>query len=726
MNKPLPGAPVGYSFLHLVGLAIGISALCVLSLLPWLQPGHGTDIPRFFTFLGRFHPLILHLPIGWIMLAVLLEAQRLPLLRNLLPPVESSLKTFIIMLGATSSFVAVLLGWMLSYSGGYDADLLQRHFTAGLLTAIGANLSFISRLLPFPRAETIAYPILLIATAGALTLAGHLGASITHGSDYLTEYAPDSLRKLLGLPVVVPHEIPEEIDDRQAFVDVIKPVLATTCLSCHGPEKSKGGLRLDEYALLIKGGTDGPVVNASAPDASELLRRVNLPASDDKHMPPAGRPPLTADQIALLTWWIKEGAPEKQTLSELKTPPEIMHILSSQLPTPAGATATANPASAAADASETTDTGDKVVPVTSGPLPPLPKGIPGRLDAILASGPDLEYSAGYHFAEVNDAQFNKLAPVADHIIWLDLARSLVTDEGLQLLPKMTHLQKLELQDTKTSDAALESIASLNELEVLNLNGTQVTDAGLPQLATLKNLQHLYLYNTAVTDAGEKNLKSLLPQVEIIRQLPPAIAPASSKATAAAPAMATAKTPAVPPPGNETIWVDDALPAGAVANGFHETWNFVATDPAPYSGAKCWKTGIDAGIHQLVFLNAPSLGAARKMLYTYVYLDPAHLPAEVMLQWHDSTGSWGHRAYWGKDNLLKSYGVAVKVGELPQAGAWVRLEVPAVAVKLEGAALDGLAFSLYGGAAAFDLAGTTDLTAPLPPATQTSTLSPAKP
>ena len=247
-NTPSP-VQSSFSFLHLAGLVIGASALFVLFLLPWLQPGHGTDIPRFFTFLGRFHPLILHLPIGWILLAVLLETQRLPLLRDWLPPAGASLKTFIIMLGAISSFVAVILGWMLSYSGGYDTELLQRHFTAGLLTAVGANLSFISRLLPFPRAETIVYPILLVATAGALTLAGHWGASITHGSDYLTEFAPDPLRKMLGLSVTVAHAIPEEIDDRQAFEDVIKPALATTCLSCHGPEKAKGGLRMDTYRL---------------------------------------------------------------------------------------------------------------------------------------------------------------------------------------------------------------------------------------------------------------------------------------------------------------------------------------------------------------------------------------------------------------------------------------------------------------------------------------------
>jgi hypothetical protein len=517
-------APSHSSFpvLHVAGLACGASALFVLALLPWLQPGHGTDIPRFFSFLGRFHPVVVHLPIGWILLAVMLEAQRLPLLRNLLPPASGSLKTFVIMLGAASSFVAVMLGWMLSSSGGYDADLLHRHFTAGLITAIGANLSFITRLLPFPRAEAVVYPVLLVATAGALTIAGHLGASITHGSDYLTEYAPNPVRRLLGLPVIVPHVVPDEIDDRQAFEDVIKPVLATSCLSCHGPEKAKGGLRMDTFALLMKGGSDGPVVNAESPEASELLRRVNLPPTDDKHMPPAGRPALTGDQIALLTWWIKAGTPDTQTLFELKTPPEVMHILNAATPLPPVA-----PAAATAGSSATSDTAEKVVPITTGPAPALPKGIPGRLDAIVPKGPDLEYSAGFEAAKVDDAQFGKLAPVAGHLVWLDLARTHVTDAGLRLLPKMAHLQKLELQDTSIGDPALASIASLASLEVLNLNGTHVTDQGLAQLAPLKKLRHLYLFDTAVTDAGEKNLQLLLPSVEIFHELPAAVTPAPS-------------------------------------------------------------------------------------------------------------------------------------------------------------------------------------------------------
>ncbi len=530
------------SFRQIIGLTMGISAVFVLILLPWIQPGQGTNIPRFFIFLGRFHPLILHLPIGWILLAVMLEAQRLPILCDWMPPSSSSLKSFIMMLGAVSSFIAVILGWMLSFSGGYDADLLQRHFTFGLLTAIGANLCFICRLLPLPRMEAIAYPLLLLATVGMLTLAGHLGASITHGSDYLTEYAPAPVRELLGFPVIVPHEIPEEVDDRQAFEDVVKPILTTSCLTCHSGEKFNGGLRLDTYAGLMKGGSDGPVVNTATPDVSELLHRINLPASEEKHMPPAGHPALNSDQIAVLSWWVKAGAPEKQTVAELKTPPEIIHILTSQTPLPAPGSAAAS-VLPKADSQEASATGENVTPISGGSVSHLPE-IPGRLDEIVPNGPDLEYTAGFQFAQIDDEQFDKLAPVAEHVIWLNLARTHISNKGLELLPKMAHLQKLELQDTKIGDSALASIAQVKSLEVLNLNGTQITEQGLPKLASLQQLKRLYLYNTAITEMGVKNLKSQLPKLEIVRQLPPVNFPAPT-GTPPAPAPVEAMIPAKP-------------------------------------------------------------------------------------------------------------------------------------------------------------------------------------
>ena len=93
------------------------------------------------------------------------------------------------------------------------------------------------------------------------------------------------------------------------------------------------------------------------------------------------------------------------------------------------------------------------------------------------------------------------------------------------------------------------------------------------------------------------------------------------------------------------------------------------------------------------------------LFAYVYLDPVNKPREVMLQWND--GSWEHRAYWG-ENLI-NFGTddtvtRQHIGPLPPAGEWVRLEVPAILVGLEGRVLNGMAFTLWDGRATWERAG----------------------
>ncbi len=100
---------------------------------------------------------------------------------------------------------------------------------------------------------------MLLATGASLGLAGHLGASITHGEDYLTEYAPAPVRRALGLPVRVdPADQPwKPLPERIVFADVVAPVLTERCVGCHSGQKAKGGLRLDGFAQLMKGGNSG-------------------------------------------------------------------------------------------------------------------------------------------------------------------------------------------------------------------------------------------------------------------------------------------------------------------------------------------------------------------------------------------------------------------------------------------------------------------------------------
>jgi hypothetical protein len=158
--------------------------------------------------------------------------------------------------------------------------------------------------------------------------------------------------------------------------------------------------------------------------------------------------------------------------------------------------------------------------------------------------------------------------------------------------------------------------------------------------------------------------------------------------------------------DEAIWIEDALPTGAVPESAGESWQWAQ---GPYSGQLAHESSPAAGLHKHGFTGATDTLAvnAGDHLFTYVYLDPADLPAELMLEFHDGT-SWEHRAYWGADNInLGQSGTASRhyMGPIQTSeDGWVRLEVPAAALGLEGSVVSGISFTLDGGRAAWDRTG----------------------
>ena len=85
----------------------------------------------------------------------------------------------------------------------------------------------------------------------------------------------------------------------------------------------------------------------------------------------------------------------------------------------------------------------------------------------------------------------------------------------------------------------------------------------------------------------------------------------------------------------------------------------------------------------------------------------------MLQWYDGS-RWNHRAYWGANNIAWGIDGTTSrryMGPLPAAGKWVRLEVPAAQVGLDGKSVSGMAFTLYDGRATWDRAGIATCTPP---------------
>jgi hypothetical protein len=160
---------------------------------------------------------------------------------------------------------------------------------------------------------------------------------------------------------------------------------------------------------------------------------------------------------------------------------------------------------------------------------------------------------------------------------------------------------------------------------------------------------------------------------------------------------------------EMPWVEDGVPAGAwIAAERGDQWLWVSSNPTPFSGALAHQSASVAGIHNHYFSGASTKLAvnAHDTLFTHVYLNPANPPREIMLLWFDGS-SWAHGAYWG-ENLIP-WGVngtasQRRIGDLPTAGAWVRLEVPASLVDLGGRMVSGMHFVLYDGQVTWDYTG----------------------
>jgi mono/diheme cytochrome c family protein len=159
---------------------------------------------------------------------------------------------------------------------------------------------------------------------------------------------------------------------------------------------------------------------------------------------------------------------------------------------------------------------------------------------------------------------------------------------------------------------------------------------------------------------------------------------------------------------EFAWVDDVLvKAGTTSGG----WNFVeAGEVVPFSGEKVRKQS-GKGIVQHFFHNAERtlrIGGG-DTFYAYVWLAPGEAPSTLMLQ-INVEGSWEHRAYWGEDKInFGGLGVDTpghrRIGELPQAGEWARLEVEASSLGLKpGMLVNGMAFTQFDGLAYWDRSG----------------------
>lgn len=237
-------------------------------------------------FLGRTHPLVLHLPIGFVFAALALEL----VAWRTRSPLPASVRATLAWLTAASAAATATTGWLLAASDSYPAATVDTHRWLGVAVAVVA-LARALTLGVAPRGSRV----LLVIAALLIVPAGHLGGTITHGAGFLTAPFTRELRATGGASA-------------NEYASRIAPLFESRCTSCHGTTKQKGDLALHDPVAIARGGSSGPILVPGSPQASELVRRLRLPASDEEHMPPEGKPQLSAEEMAAVEAWIAAGA----------------------------------------------------------------------------------------------------------------------------------------------------------------------------------------------------------------------------------------------------------------------------------------------------------------------------------------------------------------------------------------------------------------------------------
>lgn len=458
--------------------------------LPSLRPA---EVPVFFLFLGRLHPLVLHFPIVLIILALLFEiAGRFYKLK-----VGENTVLIVLAVAALSSLISVVAGYFLFASGDYSGDLMEGHFWFGAIT--GAAVFFTLALLILYRTTNRYYYFyfgLLVLTNATVGYTSHLGGSITHGRDYLTEHLQYMFHS-------VDDDVREESQMR-VFDDMLLPVFEAKCMSCHNTQRAKGDFVMSSYANLLKGGSSGALaVSPGKALESEVFKRVVLPNDHPDKMPPEGKSPMSPAEIAILKHWLDAGASDSLRVVAARGVDSMQAIVNSMLPELAKyrRRAIIEKAKLKEIEAELTTVAEKL-DVTIKP------------DSLSDENLFL-VAMKFPPAPFTNDQFRELHPYFNVFSKLSLASSGIDDAGLYYISQMTNVRELYLQKTKIEGSGIIYLRNLPNLEVLNLSFTKVDDRAALDLLEIPRLRVVYLYRTNTSMQVIEALRKYRPSVRFL-------------------------------------------------------------------------------------------------------------------------------------------------------------------------------------------------------------------
>lgn len=430
--------------------------LMVLVAMLWVFDSN-VAVPDILRVTGRVHPMILHLPVGMFAVYLLLVVFK----GSFSSSEYNKIMDLVLLFTCFTALATAVSGSLLSHEPKtYDPSTFGVHRHAGFSFAMCLYLM---------RSIKNKFPVLasflLLANIVLVFLAGHKGAEITHGRDFLfpknetTEMLPDT-----GATV---------------YSAMVAPILQKKCYSCHNAEKTKGGLILTDTLSILKGGNSGRILVPGNADSSLLVKNIMLPLGHEDHMPPDGKPQLSATEMEILKAWVNAGGTFTRKIFSLSAGDPVRKYFDAQFSAKPKKIYDFAPA------------GEEYLAAVNNPgtsVRPLYFGSPALAVSFFLGG---EYSQD---------RLKKLEKVKKQVVHLSLTDIPVTDEDLNIVAKFPNLEKLILNGSRITDKGVLMLAGVPGLEQLSLSKTEVTPGIEPLFARMGSLKHVYLNDTRISES----------------------------------------------------------------------------------------------------------------------------------------------------------------------------------------------------------------------------------
>ena len=441
-------------------------------------------ISNWLTPFGRMHPMLLHFPIVLLILAGMMF-----LVNTAIPkehrPFFRQLTGHVLLMGTLFAGITVVMGLFLSRETGYSGDTLKWHKLTGVAVFSFSSLIYIFR--NSGRLNTVVRKISIAVLFGFIILTGHYGANLTHGEGFVLEAVmsanPDK-------------QVP--IEEAIIFEHVVLPILEQKCVSCHNTDKLKGELNLTTAAFLTKGGKSGALFVPGNSEMSLLMQRVHLPLEDKKHMPPSGKPQLTAEEANILSTWIQQNADYKKKVIELRENDPLRIWSAARL----------NPAAKEVEVYDFDAASEKDIEKLNNDY--------RTISSLAKNVPALQVNF-FSTVAFKKEHLKDLDPIKKQIVFLNLNKMPIDDADLKQVSKFENLRKIELNFTNITAKGIQELTGLKALKTLTLSGTPVTYADLKALLPrFKSLKSVSVWDTKLTPKEMDQLSKENPQLTILK------------------------------------------------------------------------------------------------------------------------------------------------------------------------------------------------------------------